>query len=115
MTRATAVLLIGIATLAGASALSRISQGAGNNAASAAIAAESELKTRPIPGGKLTEEQAQHLMEKRGYTVGGHLVKDDKGLWHADALKGGRPTHIMVNARGTVVESKTPAEGKPTS
>jgi hypothetical protein len=58
----------------------------------------------PLAGANsFTEAQAKERMEKAGFLQVSNLKKDDKGIWRATAMHGGKQTNVAVDYRGNVV------------
>jgi periplasmic protein CpxP/Spy len=50
-----------------------------------------------------TEGQAKEHIEHSGYTNVTDLMKDDKGVWHGKATKGGATMNVALDFKGNVV------------
>jgi hypothetical protein len=50
-----------------------------------------------------TMGQAKARIEARGYGNVTGLAKDDKGIWHAKAMKDGKSTDVALDYQGNVV------------
>ena len=50
-----------------------------------------------------TEGQAKEHIRNSGYTNVTDLVKDDSGVWHGKATKGGQTTNVSLDFKGNVV------------
>ena len=50
-----------------------------------------------------TMGQAKARIEARGYGNVAGLAKDDKGVWHAKAMKDGKSTDVALDYQGNVV------------
>ncbi|MDR6590114.1 PepSY domain-containing protein [Agrobacterium tumefaciens] len=60
--------------------------------------------TAPVEGANsFTEAQAKQRMEDAGYTQVKNLTKDDKGVWMASGMKGGKTVAITLDYQGNVV------------
>ena len=60
--------------------------------------------TAPVEGANsFTEAQAKQRMEEAGYTQVKNLTKDDKGVWMASGMKGGKTVAIALDYQGNVV------------
>lgn len=60
--------------------------------------------TAPVEGANsFTEAQAKQRMEDAGYTQVKNLTKDDKGVWMASGMKGGKTVAIVLDYQGNVV------------
>ncbi|WP_338810845.1 PepSY domain-containing protein [Agrobacterium leguminum] len=60
--------------------------------------------TAPVEGANsFTEAQAKQRMEEAGYTQVKDLTKDDKGVWMALGMKGGKTVAIALDYQGNVV------------
>jgi hypothetical protein len=59
----------------------------------------------PVAGANsFTEGQAKSRIESKGYTNVTALVKDDRGVWHGKADKGGKSFNVALDYQGNVVE-----------
>jgi hypothetical protein len=56
----------------------------------------------PAPGATLTEADAKARMAAQGFGSVSELLQDEKGLWHARAIKNGRRLNVIVDAEGKV-------------
>ena len=52
-----------------------------------------------------TMNQAKERIEARGYGNVTGLAKDDKGVWHAKAMKDGKPANVALDYQGNVVSN----------
>lgn len=60
--------------------------------------------TAPVEGANsFTETQARQRIEGAGYTQVKNLTKDDKGVWMASGMKGGKTVAIALDYQGNVV------------
>lgn len=50
-----------------------------------------------------TEGQARHHIENSGYTNVTALTKDENGVWHGTAMKGGKTMNVSLDFKGNVV------------
>ncbi len=59
----------------------------------------------PLAAGanSFTEGQARHHMENSGYTNVTALSKDENGVWHGSAMKGGKTMNVSLDFKGNVV------------
>jgi hypothetical protein len=63
----------------------------------------------------MTADAARTSMEKRGYNVTSNPIRDDNGIWYAEASKkDGQTVQVMVDYQGSVFESGVYA-GHPSS
>lgn len=66
--------------------------------------AQPTTPTPPIAGANsFTEDQAKSHIEKMGYTNVTDLKKDEKGIWHGHAMKGGQTVPVSLDYKGNVV------------
>jgi hypothetical protein len=65
------------------------------------------VPAKPVFGPtKLSSDQAQTIMEQRGYALSSIPIKDDKGIWYAEGhLNGQSAVQVMVDHEGNVFES----------
>ncbi len=58
----------------------------------------------PVEGANsFTEAQAKERIEAAGYTQVKDLKKDDKGIWMASGMKGGKAMAIALDYQGNIV------------
>lgn len=100
--------IILVAAFFGASALSAFAQQApaANPGGDTPAVATPDTKnsTAPVEGANsFTEAQAKERIEKAGYTGVKDLKKDDKGVWMASGMKGGKAMAIALDYQGNVV------------
>ncbi|MDB5366179.1 MAG: hypothetical protein JWM77_2106 [Rhodospirillales bacterium] len=70
----------------------------------------------PVPGANsFTESQAKSRIEARGYGNVTSLRKDEQGVWHATASKGGKQTQVALDYQGNVVEGAGASTGSSSS
>ena len=71
---------------------------------------------KPVPGPtKLKSDDAQKIMEQRGYALSSIPIKDDQGIWYAEGHLNNQPSvQVMVDHQGNVFES-TGYTGHPNS
>jgi hypothetical protein len=70
----------------------------------------------PVAGANsFTEGQARSRIEARGYANVTGLRKDDQGIWHATASKGGKQTQVALDYQGNVVEGAGASTGSSSS
>ena len=50
-----------------------------------------------------TEAQAKSRIEAGGYSNVSALKKDEKGMWHATAMKNGKSTQVSLDTQGKIV------------
>ncbi|HZL01019.1 MAG TPA: hypothetical protein VFC47_14100, partial [Caulobacteraceae bacterium] len=50
-----------------------------------------------------TERQAKRHIENSGYSNVTALTKDDSGVWHGSAMKGGKSYNVSLDFKGNVV------------
>lgn len=50
-----------------------------------------------------TEGQAREHIENSGYSNVTDLIKDDNGVWHGKAVKGGQAMNVALDFKGNVV------------
>jgi putative membrane protein len=53
-----------------------------------------------------TMNEAKSRIERSGFSNVGGLTKDDNGVWHGNAQKGGNTTTVWLDYKGNVGESK---------
>ncbi|AYM09211.1 PepSY domain-containing protein (plasmid) [Agrobacterium radiobacter] len=97
-----------VALLLGGGALSAFAQQAptANPGGDTPAVATPDAKnpTAPVEGANsFTEAQARQRMEEAGYTQVKNLTKDDKGVWMASGMKGGKTVAIALDYQGNVV------------
>jgi hypothetical protein len=67
--------------------------------------AASKTSAAPVAGrNSFTEEQAAHRLADHGYTGAANLNKDDQGIWHGTATKGGKHVNVSVDYQGNIAE-----------
>ena len=49
-----------------------------------------------------TETQARNRMEQHGYRQITALTKDQDGIWHGSATRGGRQVHVNLDYKGNI-------------
>ena len=77
----------------------------GNN--NQAVATTSANAPAPAKGSNsFTSGEAKNRIEKNGFSNVGGLTKDDNGVWHGTAQKGGSQTNVWLDYKGNVGESK---------
>lgn len=52
-----------------------------------------------------TEGQARQHIENSGYTSVTALTKDQNGVWHGTAMKGGKTMNVSLDFKGNVVNN----------
>jgi hypothetical protein len=124
--RTIATLLASTAMLVGASAYAQTpSERAGpasrdtGQSSSTKPAVKSSKDTTagaPVSGANsFTESQAKSRIEARGYGNVTSLRKDEQGVWHATASKGGKQTQVALDYQGNVVEGTGSSTGSSSS
>jgi len=86
----------------------------GNSSANAAagdnnqaVATTSANAPTPAKGANsFTMGEAKSRIESSGFSNVGGLSKDDNGIWHGSAQKGGNTTTVWLDYKGNVGESK---------
>ncbi|MBP2236978.1 ABC-type transport system substrate-binding protein [Sinorhizobium kostiense] len=64
---------------------------------------DSQNPTAPVEGANsFTEAQAKERIEEAGYTDVNGLKLDDKGVWQATAMKGGKSVSVALDYQGNV-------------
>lgn len=59
----------------------------------------------PVPGkNSFTENEARKRLEDNGYAQVAELAKDADSIWHAKAVKAGRPTKVTLDYQGNITE-----------
>ena len=53
-----------------------------------------------------TMGEAKSRLEKNGFSNVGNLSKDDDGIWHGQAQKGGNTTMVWLDYKGNTGESR---------
>jgi len=95
---------------AGADRGNNVDQAAGNN--NQAVATTSANAPAPAKGANsFTMGEAKSRIEKNGFSNIGDLTKDDNGVWHGSAQKGGNTTTVWLDYKGNVGEGN-PGDGK---
>ena len=56
-----------------------------------------------VGANSFTETQAKSRIEAGGYSNVSALKQDEKGIWHATAMKDGKPTQVSLDTQGKVV------------
>jgi hypothetical protein len=132
--RTIAILLAGSALLVGASSYAQTpSERAGDAARSTSDAvrdttnhetssnkpaiksSDETTPGAPVAGANsFTESQARSRIEAHGYSNVSGLAKDDQGIWHATASKGGRQTQVALDYQGNLVEGTAASTGGST-
>ncbi len=71
----------------------------------AAVKAPHPENAGPAAAGanSFTEGQAKEHIEHSGYTNVTDLMKDDNGVWHGKAMKGGATMNVALDFKGNVV------------
>jgi hypothetical protein len=97
-----AAALISVSAL---SALAQTTPAANSNGDTPAVATpDSKNATAPVEGANsFTEDQAKSRLEKAGFSDVKNLMKDDKGIWMAAAMKDGKPVNVALDYQGNVV------------
>jgi hypothetical protein len=49
-----------------------------------------------------TRDEARSRIERAGYTRVAGLIQDAQGLWHARAMRDGRPVNVALDYKGDV-------------
>ena len=63
-------------------------------------------ETPPLKGANsFTEAQVKDRIEAAGYTQVSALLKDQDGIWRANAIKGGASVRIAFDFKGNIVAS----------
>ena len=76
----------------------------GNN--NQAVATTSANSPAPAKGANsFTMGEAKSRIEKSGFSNVAGLTKDDNGVWHGNAQKGGNSTMVWLDYKGNVGES----------
>ena len=72
---------------------------------SAAVKATHQENAGPAAAGasSFTEGQAKAHIENSGFTSITDLIKDDNGVWHGRATKGGATMNVALDFKGNVV------------
>lgn len=64
---------------------------------------EASTTATPAPGANsFTESQARSRIEAAGFTQVSGLVKQDDGIWRAEAMRGASRVTVMLDYRGDV-------------
>lgn len=77
----------------------------GNN--NQAVATTNANAPAPAKGANsFTSGEAKARIERNGFSNVGSLTKDDNGVWHGTAQKGGNQTSVWLDYKGNVGEGK---------
>jgi hypothetical protein len=67
--------------------------------------ANSKTSAAPVAGeNSFTEKQAAKRLRDHGYTDIKELTKDDQGIWHGSATKGGKAVDVTLDYQGNIAE-----------
>jgi len=65
----------------------------------------SKTLAAPVAGkNSFTETQARNRLDARGYKDVKGLNKDDQGIWHGSAMKGGKTVNVTLDYQGNIAE-----------
>jgi hypothetical protein len=65
----------------------------------------SKTSAAPVAGkNSFSEAQAKNRLDARGYTDVKGLNKDDQGIWHGSAMKGGKSVNVTLDYQGNIAE-----------
>jgi hypothetical protein len=69
-----------------------------------ALRSPSQVGTGPLAQGQnsFTRDEARSRIEQAGYTQVAGLIQDAEGLWHARAIRDGRPVNVALDYKGDV-------------
>ncbi|NTA13827.1 PepSY domain-containing protein [Agrobacterium tumefaciens] len=100
--------IVFVALLLGGGAMSALAQQAPTanpgGDTRAVVTPNANNPTAPVEGANsFTEAQARQRMEDAGYTQVKDLTKDDKGVWMASGMKGGKTIALALDYQGNVV------------
>jgi hypothetical protein len=93
---------------AGAAPMTSAARSNGDTAAASGnsnqtVATTSANSPTPAKGANsFTMGEARSRIEKNGFTDVSDLAKDDNGIWHGKAQKGGSPTSVWLDYKGNV-------------
>ncbi len=87
------------------SALAQTTPAANPNGDTPSVATpDSRNVTAPVEGANsFTEDQAKSRLEKAGFSDVKNLMKDDKGIWMAAAMKDGKSVNVALDYQGNIV------------
>ena len=100
--------VLGIATAAMLTSGACLAQSSPNNAASsgnsnqAVVTASTNAATPAKGANSYTMGQARSRIEKEGFSNVTGLAKDNDGIWHGQAQKGGNTTPVWLDYKGNV-------------
>jgi hypothetical protein len=61
----------------------------------------------PVAGkNSFTLQEARSRLEHHGYSQVTALTQDDKSVWHASAVKNGKPVAVTLDYQGNITEGK---------
>jgi len=63
-----------------------------------------QMSPGPLAQGQnsFTRDEARSRIEQAGYTRVAGLIQDAQGLWHARAMRDGRPVNVALDYKGDV-------------
>jgi hypothetical protein len=68
-----------------------------------AVATTSANASTPASGSNsFTMNEAKARFEKQGFSNVSDLQKDDRGIWHGKAQKGGSTDHVWIDYKGNI-------------
>jgi hypothetical protein len=76
----------------------------GSAPANLALRSPSQVGPGPLAQGQnsYTRDEARSRIEQAGYTRVAGLIQDAQGLWHARAMRDGRPVNVALDYKGDV-------------
>ena len=106
MNRAIAAALLASLLSSGAAFAQAPSANASSNPPAVATGqADTRTSAAPVAGkNSFTKHQTAKRLRDHGYTGVKGLTKDDQGIWHGTATKGGAAVNVSVDYQGNISE-----------
>ena len=100
-----AALLTGMLSSGAAFAQDASTNASSNPPAVATGHADTKTSAAPVAGkNSFTKHQTAKRLRDHGYTGVKGLTKDDQGVWHGTAMKGGSSVNVSVDYQGNISE-----------
>jgi len=100
------VLSLSVALATGGLAVAQSGPQSNPGAASPNVALRSPDQVSPGPlaqgQNSFTRDEARSRIEQAGYSRVAGLIQDAQGLWHARAIRDGRPVNVALDYKGDV-------------
>jgi hypothetical protein len=76
----------------------------GSASPNVALKSPDQIGPGPLAQGQnsFTRDEARSRIEQAGYTRVAGLIQDAQGLWHARAMRDGRPVNVALDYKGDV-------------